>query len=229
VSRTDLLDRTVVAIAARARWFLLAEEIPDRNGFLQSVAPGVKLVGVVALVTATVVQRDLVADDRRAIRRRVDGFCDDDAVDAVVTTGGTGVTPDDVTVEAVEELFDRELPGFGERFRARSVAEVGPHALVSRATAGIADRTPAFCLPGSENAAAFGTEELIVPIVGHVVGLVAGGPHGHAHGHDHGGDSHGHDHDEDHGGHDHDEDHGGHAHDHGGDGEGGHAHGEEGR
>jgi len=59
VSRTDLLDRTVVAIAARARWFLLAEEIPDRNGFLQSVAPGVKLVGVVALVTATVVQRDL--------------------------------------------------------------------------------------------------------------------------------------------------------------------------
>jgi cobalt/nickel transport system permease protein len=57
--RTDLLDRTVAGIAARARWFLLAEDVPDRAGFLQAVAPSVKLVGVLALVAVTVTQRDL--------------------------------------------------------------------------------------------------------------------------------------------------------------------------
>lgn len=57
--RTDLLDRTVAGIAARARWFLLAEDVPGRTGFLQAVTPSVKLVGILVLVTATVVQRDL--------------------------------------------------------------------------------------------------------------------------------------------------------------------------
>lgn len=57
--RTDLLDRTVAAIAARARWFLLAEDVPGRPGFMQAVAPSVKLVGVLVLVTVTVVQRDV--------------------------------------------------------------------------------------------------------------------------------------------------------------------------
>jgi molybdenum cofactor biosynthesis protein B len=173
----------------------------------------------------SVAARDLVGDDERTIRRRVEALLDHGAVEAVVTTGGTGVTPDDVTVEAVRPLFDRELPGFGERFRARSVEQVGPHAMVTRATAGIADRVPVFCLPGSEQAAAFGASELIVPIVGHVVGLASGGRTGHDHDHDHDerGDhhgEHGHDHDGgdrrdgEEGGHD-DHDHGDH-HAHGG-------------
>jgi len=59
VTRTDLLDRTVGAIAAHARWVLLAEDVPERDGFLQAVAPAVKLVGVVALVAVTVAQREL--------------------------------------------------------------------------------------------------------------------------------------------------------------------------
>lgn len=59
MSRTDLLDRTIGTLAARARWFLLAEEVPDRDGFLQAVRPGVKLLGVLVLVAATVTQRDL--------------------------------------------------------------------------------------------------------------------------------------------------------------------------
>ncbi|WP_135306215.1 cobalt ECF transporter T component CbiQ [Haloarcula amylovorans] len=59
MARTDLLDRTVAAVAARARWFLLAEDVPERAGFLQAVAPSVKLVGVVALVAVTVTRRDL--------------------------------------------------------------------------------------------------------------------------------------------------------------------------
>ncbi|QPV64455.1 cobalt ECF transporter T component CbiQ [Halosimplex litoreum] len=59
MGRTDLLDRTLAGLSERARWFLLAEEAPDRAGFLQAVAPSVKLVGLVALVALTVTQRDL--------------------------------------------------------------------------------------------------------------------------------------------------------------------------
>ena len=154
-----------------------------------------------------VAARELVSDDRSAIRRQVTTFVDREDVEAVVTTGGTGITPDDVTVEAVRPLFDRELPGFGEQFRARSVEEVGPHGMITRATAGVVGSVPVFCLPGSQQAAQFGTEELLLPIVGHVVGLAGDGGHSHDHSdHEHSGHQHGHD---DHSGHEHS-----HGHDH---------------
>jgi cyclic pyranopterin phosphate synthase len=118
-----------------------------------------------------VVARDLVSDDRQAISERVTEFVADPNVDAVVTTGGTGLTADDVTTDALAPLFDREIPGFGEEFRSQSVEDVGPHGLLTRATAGIVDGVPVFCLPGSEQAATFGASELVDPIVEHVVGL----------------------------------------------------------
>lgn len=127
---------------------------------------------------ASVVDRDLASDDVDAIAEAVRSACADPDVDAIVSTGGTGVTPDDVTVEAVTPLFDREIPGFGEQFRARSVEDVGPMGMLSRATAGVIDGVPVFCLPGSEQAAGFGTAELVVPVLHHVVGLVRGEGHG---------------------------------------------------
>ncbi len=127
----------------------------------------------------TVTGRDLVNDDKGEIRRRVGAFVARTDVDAVITTGGTGVTVDDVTVEAVRPLFDREIPGFGEQFRAQSVEAVGPHGMLSRAVAGTSEGVPIFCLPGSEDGARFGTEELIVPVLGHVVGLAGGDGHDH--------------------------------------------------
>jgi molybdenum cofactor biosynthesis protein B len=142
---------------------------------LESDESGDAIVAAIEDDGHSVTVRDVVTDDKAAIRGRVEEFAARSEVDAVVTTGGTGVTPDDVTVEAVGELFDRSIPGFGEQFRARSVEEVGPHAMISRATAGVADRTPVFCLPGSEQAAEFGTTELILPVVSHVVGLARGG------------------------------------------------------
>jgi Molybdopterin biosynthesis enzymes len=90
-----------------------------------------------------------------------------------VTTGGTGVTPDDVTIEAVSQQYDKSLPGFGELFRRRSEAEIGTRVLGTRATAGIIDTVPVFCLPGSENAATLGSNELIVPEASHLAGLAA--------------------------------------------------------
>ncbi len=73
-------------------------------------------------------------------------------VDAVVITGGTGLNPSDVTVEAIEPLFEKKIDGFGEIFRYLSFKEVGTSAILSRAIAGIMDGKAVFCLPGSKNA-----------------------------------------------------------------------------
>jgi len=120
---------------------------------------------------ATIADRVLVDDDRDSIAETIGTLVARNDVDAVVTTGGTGVTPDDVTVEAAETLFDKRLPGFGELFRRLSEAEIGTRTVATRATAGIVDRAPVFCLPGSENAATLGTEEIVLPEAGHLVGL----------------------------------------------------------
>lgn len=117
-----------------------------------------------------VVARELVGDAHGAVRDTVDALAEAD-VDVVVTTGGTGVTPDDVTIEAVSALFEKELPGFGELFRMLSYDEIGTRIVGTRATAGIVGETPVFCLPGSENAARLGAEAIIVEEAGHLAGL----------------------------------------------------------
>jgi molybdenum cofactor biosynthesis protein B len=127
-----------------------------------------------------VVSRVVVPDDAPAVRGAVAEAAGDGEVDAVVTTGGTGVTPDDVTVEAVEGLFEKQLPGFGELFRQFSREEVGTRVVGTRATAGIVPRdadapeaggVPVFSLPGSENAARLGTRDIVVPEAPHLAGL----------------------------------------------------------
>ncbi|PSP71664.1 molybdenum cofactor biosynthesis protein B, partial [Halobacteriales archaeon QH_6_68_27] len=121
-----------------------------------------------------VVAHDLVADDLDGIQRAMLALTGREDVDMVITTGGTGVTPDDVTVEAVEPLFDKGLPGFGELFRILSYEEVGTRALGSRATAGVSEGVPVFCLPGSENAVRTAIEELVLAEAPHLVGLARG-------------------------------------------------------
>ena len=118
-----------------------------------------------------VADRLLATDDRVAIADAVTSALEAGA-DVVVTTGGTGLTSDDVTVDVLDPLFDRAVPGFGELFRYVSFEEVGPMAMASRATAGVVADRLVFCLPGSENAARTGAEELVAPAVGHLVGLV---------------------------------------------------------
>ena len=117
--------------------------------------------------------RELVDDDVETVQATVDRLVRRGDTDAVITTGGTGVTPDDVTPEAVASLFEKTLPGFGELFRRRSHEEVGTRTVGSRATAGIADGTVVCCLPGSENAVRLGTEAILLPELGHLTGLAA--------------------------------------------------------
>jgi len=97
-------------------------------------------------------ERQIVRDDRYAIRAVVSAWIADDEVDAVITTGGTGLTGRDGTPEALTPLFDKTIEGFGEIFRHISYEEIGTSSLQSRAVAGVANRTFVFVLPGSSGA-----------------------------------------------------------------------------
>lgn len=116
-----------------------------------------------------VVERLIVADDQARLRAAVGVLLGDREVDVVVVSGGTGVSPRDVTVEALEPLFDRGLPGFGEIFRSLSYAQIGAAAMLSRATAGIAEGRAVFLLPGSPKAVTLALDELILPEAAHLV------------------------------------------------------------
>lgn len=90
-------------------------------------------------------------------------------IDAVITTGGTGITARDGTFEAVDGLLTKRLPGFGEIFRMISYQQIGAAAMLSRATAGLVDRTVVIVLPGSEHAVRLAMDELVVPELAHLV------------------------------------------------------------
>ncbi len=120
----------------------------------------------------TVPARRWVRDDRAAIRRAARTLLRRRDVDALVVTGGTGVAPRDVTPEALEPLYDRALPGFGEQFRARSEAQVGTAAWLSRASAGIVANRLLVLLPGSTRAVTLALSEILLPELGHVLRLL---------------------------------------------------------
>ena len=94
----------------------------------------------------------IVPDDVNKIRAQVAAWIADEKVQVVITTGGTGVTGRDGTPEAMSVLFDKEIEGFGEIFRAISYEEIGTSSLQSRALAGVSNATYLFCLPGSSGA-----------------------------------------------------------------------------
>jgi molybdopterin adenylyltransferase len=96
--------------------------------------------------------RAIVTDDVEIIRAKVRGWIDDATIDVVLTTGGTGFTGRDVTPEAVEPLFEKRMDGFGQVFHMISYEKIGTSTIQSRATAGVANATYVFCLPGSPGA-----------------------------------------------------------------------------
>ena len=109
----------------------------------------------------TVAERRIVPDDRAAIRAAVTHWIAADDVDVVITTGGTGLTGRDVTVEAVRPLFTKEIDGFSVVFHMVSYESVGLSTLQSRACAGMANGTFVFCLPGSNGAVRDGWDKVI--------------------------------------------------------------------
>ncbi len=114
----------------------------------------------------------IVPDEADAIRSAVLAAVAEPAVRAVVVTGGTGIAHRDVTIESLAEMWSKELPGFGEIFRALSFAEIGAAAFLSRATAGVIAETFVIVLPGSPAACTLAMARLVLPELAHVTGLL---------------------------------------------------------
>ena len=118
----------------------------------------------------TVVAHRVVTDDVDEIRSAVQEILADACPQVLILTGGTGIAPSDVTIEAVEPMFTKTLTAFGPLFSQLSFEEIDSAALLSRAAAGIINRTVVFCIPGSLGACKLACKALIFPEVGHLVG-----------------------------------------------------------
>ncbi|MBN6151393.1 molybdenum cofactor biosynthesis protein B [Xanthomonas sp. AmX2] len=105
--------------------------------------------------------RELLPDDRYRMRAVVSAWIADPQADGILVTGGTGFTGRDSTPEALLPLLDKQMPGFGELFRAISFEEIGTSSLQSRAFAGLANATFLFCLPGSTSACRTAWEKIV--------------------------------------------------------------------
>jgi molybdenum cofactor biosynthesis protein B len=119
------------------------------------------LAGALAGEGHRIAARAIVVDDIYQIRAVLSAWIADAAIDAVLVTGGTGFSGRDSTPEAVRPLFDKDIDGFGEVFRALSHAEIGSSTIQSRAVAGFANNTVVFCMPGSTGACRTAWEGLI--------------------------------------------------------------------
>jgi molybdenum cofactor biosynthesis protein B len=116
-----------------------------------------------------VLSRKIIADDKRLIEEAVKRVLGSSELDAAIFCGGTGITPKDVTIEAVSPFLEKTLPGFGEIFRRLSFDKVGSAAVMSRAVAGVAKGKALFCIPGSPDAVRVSVETLILPEAPHIV------------------------------------------------------------
>ncbi len=132
-------------------------------------ASGQAIVSLLTDAGHEVVGRAIVRDEPADVRRVVEEQLGNQAVQAIVSTGGTGISARDTTFEAIDGLLEKRLEGFGELFRMLSFQEVGPAAMLSRACAGLASGKIVVALPGSENAVRLAVTKLIVPELRHLV------------------------------------------------------------
>mgnify|MGYP002152499293 FL=1 len=116
-----------------------------------------------------VVGHAIVPDEAATLSGAIEQQLDTAAVQAVITTGGTGISRRDGSYEVVSALIDKRIDGFGELFRALSFEEIGPSAMLSRACAGTARGKILVSLPGSRNAVRLGMTRLVLPELGHLV------------------------------------------------------------
>ncbi len=114
-----------------------------------------------------IVARAIVVDSELQIRARLAQWIADPGIDVVIATGGTGVTPRDVTPEALAPLITKHIPGFGELFRQLSFAEIGTATVQSRADAALCGATYVFLLPGSTAGVRLGVEQILIPQLDH--------------------------------------------------------------
>ena len=159
------LNYYVITIStSRYKKLLNKEPVVDESGDLIKdilIRNGQNIVGY-----------DLVPDDKVKILKAFANALDRDDVDVIVSTGGTGYSPTDQTVETIRPLFDRVIEGFGDLFRLYSEREIGSAAYLTKASAGIIRGKLVYLLPGSPDAVRLALEKLILPEAGHLVYLI---------------------------------------------------------
>jgi molybdenum cofactor biosynthesis protein B len=120
----------------------------------------------------SVSMRKLIADNRTVLRATLREICRQKDIDAIITTGGTGIAASDITVETVRGMLEKELPGFNSLFMLLSFPQVRSASMLTRALAGTLKGKAIFCLPGSPRACKLATEALILPELGHMIMLL---------------------------------------------------------
>jgi molybdopterin adenylyltransferase len=133
----------------------------DRGGLL--------VVEMLAAAGHQVVRREIVPDEPTRIRALVTELADVTVADAVLVTGGTGISARDQTYETVSQMLTKTLPGYGEIFRMLSYDDIGPAAMLSRAIGGVIGQVILLTMPGSPAAVRLAMEKLICPELGHLV------------------------------------------------------------
>lgn len=117
----------------------------------------------------TVVDYTLLKNDSSAIKQKLEDLLSQEELQVIITSGGTGVSMRDVTVETVTPMLDKMLDGFGELFRTLSYMEIGTASIMSRAIAGVISGRTIICIPGSLAAVKLAVEKIILPEIGHMV------------------------------------------------------------
>lgn len=135
---------------------------------------GARIRDLLAEAGHEVVTYRIVRDEPALIGELLQSIVSDSRVQVILMNGGTGIAPRDTTFEAVRRLFDREIEGFGELFRFLSYSEIGPAAMLSRATAGVVSGTIVISMPGSTEAVDLAMRRLVLPEIGHMVHLLHG-------------------------------------------------------
>ncbi|WP_121742156.1 MogA/MoaB family molybdenum cofactor biosynthesis protein [Natronorubrum halophilum] len=154
---TEALGASVITIAT------------DRT--LESDPTGDAIVTALKKSGHGIATREHINSDHDQVQSSVSRMLDREDIDIVVTGGATGVEPGDVTIEALEPLLEKELTTFTDLFTALAYEAVGTRAITARTLAGIADGIPVFCLPGDEDAARLGLDEIVLPEVHRLVDL----------------------------------------------------------
>ena len=133
----------------------------------ESDISGKSIISLFTEVGLEIAYYSIVPDRVDAIRKEL--FTSLEVANCVVLSGGTGLTHDDCTIEAVRPLLEKSIEGFGELFRMLSYQEIGSSAMLSRAMAGISGGKAIFCIPGSPGAASLATRSLIIPEIPHIL------------------------------------------------------------
>ena len=151
------IDETTTFIPVR----IAVLTVSDSRG-LSEDRSGDVLVGRLQVAGHTLADRKILTDERADIAAQLRSWCDDPEIDVVISTGGTGLTGRDVTVEAHRDVYEKEIDAFGTVFTIVSMQKIGSSAVQSRATGGVCNGTYLFALPGSPGACKDAWDEILV-------------------------------------------------------------------